>query len=138
MKSIFPSFKIYVSSSTIPHAGRGIFASEHIKKGEIIEVCPVIELSWLDFHHIKQTLLNNYIFTWNKNRKTIAVGLGCSSLYNHSYENANATYIKKYRAKKLIYQALQDIGKDQEILVNYNSGNPHDKTPLWISDIPQP
>jgi hypothetical protein len=38
------SQKIYLTDSDIEHAGRGVFAATKIKKGETIEVCPVILL----------------------------------------------------------------------------------------------
>lgn len=137
MQYLFPSNNIYLAQSSIPKAGRGVFAKNQIKKGEIIEVCPVIELSKSDYPHIKQTLLRNYYFMWSDKQDIVALGLGFSSLYNHSYDDVNATYIKNFSEHTITFKALRDIQKDQEILVNYNFGNPDDKTPLWITDIPQ-
>jgi len=137
MQYIYPSEKIYLALSKIPKAGRGVFARERIKKDEIIEVCPVIELPKSNYIHLKQTLLRNYYFMW-ENKDTVAIGLGFSSLYNHSYDKSNATYKKIFDEKTILFVALQEIPKDQEILVNYNFGNPNDNTPLWITDIPNP
>lgn len=137
MQYIFPSTSIYLAQSNIPKAGRGVFAKVLIQKKEVIEMCPVIVLPQSDYPHLQQTLLRNYYFMWSKKKDTVAIGLGFSSLYNHSYDHANATYQKFFEEKFLTFIALQDIKKDEEILVNYNFGNPNDKTPLWITDIPQ-
>ncbi len=138
MRFQFPSEKIYLAQSNIPKAGRGVFANKELAKGEIFEIAPVIELPSIDIPSIQKTLLRNYYFTWGKNRELLAIGLGYSSLYNHSYDKANATYVKNIPEKSIEYTALQTIHKDEEILVNYNFGNPEDKSPLLISDIPLP
>ncbi|MDP4011489.1 MAG: SET domain-containing protein [Candidatus Roizmanbacteria bacterium] len=124
--------KIVIQVSTIPNAGRGIFTSKPIKAGEIIEICPVIILPQKDYPLIKQTLLRNYYFMWGTN--TVAICLGYGSLYNHSY-TPNATYMKKIKEKTIEFIALRDVKKNEEILVNYNYGNPDDKRVLWIEDI---
>jgi len=136
MEYIFPSKKIYLGQSFIPHAGRGVFAVTGIAKGEIIEICPVIVVPEKETVKLKETLLRNYYFLWGSSGD-LAIGLGCSSLYNHSYD-PNATYKKILGKKTLEFTALRAIRKDEEIVVNYNYGNPNDKSPLWIADIPKP
>ncbi len=136
MKVISPSDKVYLSKSAISNAGRGIFASVAIKAGEVIEICPVIEFPKKDLRFLKQTLLRNYYFMWGEGLQTVAVCLGFGSLYNHSYD-PNATYMKHLEDETIHFNAIKDIAKDEEITVNYNHGNPNDKSPLWIKDIPQ-
>ena len=58
-------------------------------------------------------------------------------MYNHSY-SPNATYNKRVKEKLIDFVALKDIKKDEEITVNYNFGNPDDKSPLWIKLIQAP
>lgn len=36
--------KIYVAKSKLITAGRGVFANTNIKKGEVIEQCPIVKL----------------------------------------------------------------------------------------------
>lgn len=129
------SSKIYLSKSSIPNAGRGVFAGVDIKAGEVIEVCPVLDIPIHEVKLLKQTLLINYYFLWGKGMETVAICLGFGSLYNHSYE-PNATYMKHLEEETIHFNAIKDIQKDEEITVNYNHGNPNDKTPLWIKDIP--
>lgn len=135
MEVILPSNKVYLGKSAIPNAGRGIFASNNIKAGEAIEICPVIEIPTSEVGSLKKTLLFNYYFTWGKGEEKRAICLGFGSLYNHSYD-PNATYMKHLENETIHFNAIKDIQKDEEITVNYNHGNPNDKSPLWIKDIP--
>ena len=61
----------------------------------------------------------------------MAIALGFGSIYNHSYE-PNATYKIKPKEKIIEFVAIKNIEKNNEITVNYNFGNPKDKTPLWF------
>jgi uncharacterized protein len=138
MNQLNPSIKIYSSSSKIKNAGRGVFAKENIKKDEVIESCPVILMREEEVPDIRKTELHNYYFMWgsDKTRHKAAICLGFGSLYNHSY-TPNATY-KKYHEEEMIeFVAIKDIQKDEEITVNYNYGNPNDKSKLWIDKIPE-
>lgn len=134
---LIPSSKIYVANSFIENAGRGVFASQVIKKDEIIEVCPVLLVNELEVPHLRKTEIINYYFSWgdNKNNHKAAICLGFGSLYNHSY-TPNATYVKLFDEQIIKFLAIKHIQKDEEITVNYNSGNPDDKTPLWIQSVP--
>lgn len=109
--------------------GRGMFAAERIKKGQIIEVCPVIVIPNRDKKLIDKTHLFDYYFMWGtKNQPAIALGYG--SLYNHSYD-PNAEYDQKVKRNVIIFTALRNIKKDEEITVNYN-GDPGNKSSLWF------
>lgn len=130
-----PSTKVYLDTSTIINAGRGVFANTAIHTDETIEVCPVIVISRTDVEQARKTILRNYYFLWGKHKDQVAICLGFGSLYNHSYE-PNATYDKHFDTHTIEFRALQAIRVGEEITVNYNFGNPDDKSPLWISDIP--
>ena len=135
MELVSPSQKIYLTRSAIAHAGRGVFAATHIEKGEIIEHCPIIEIQENEAPLLKQSELVNYYFIWGDDKKKVAICLGFGSLYNHSYE-PNATYRKLYDEQFIDFVALKKIGRGEEITINYNYGNPDDKSPLWIKSIP--
>lgn len=131
---LLPSNKIYISKSNTPNAGRGVFSYEEINKGDTIEICPVIELFSKDVTFLKRTTLKNYYFLWGMNHDTLAICLGFGSLYNHSY-SPNATYKKNIKQNLITFVAIKDIKKNEEIAVNYNYGDPNDKSPLWIKTI---
>lgn len=131
MRKLLTSDKVYVGQSRIFNAERGVFARWDIKKGEIIERCPVILVPRYDTSNLNESILVTYFFYFGKNKERLAIALGFGSIYDHSYE-PNATYNLKFREKIIEFSALKDIKKDEEITVNYNFGNPKDKTPLWF------
>ncbi len=134
---IVPSSKIYTAPSKIKDAGLGVFSSQIIKEGDIIERCPVILIPEVQVTTIRQTILHNYYFMWGDDETYHRAGicLGFGSLYNHSY-TPNGTYTKDYANKRIDFIAIKDIAINEEITVNYNYGNPNDKSELWIQDIP--
>ena len=125
---------VYVSSSTIKNAGRGVFASKEFNNDELIERCPIIYLTKEDYPLAKQTSLLNYYFL-NEPEDRAAIALGYGSIYNHSYE-PNATYKKHLEEGYIDFIALGEIAAGEEITVNYNYGDPDDKKKLWIDDVP--
>ena len=129
---INPPAKIVVSKSKIPKAGLGVFAKATIKKGELIERCPVFVLPKKDYPIAKRTILRNYYFMWGKS--TAAVCFGYGSYYNHSY-NPNSTYKKRIKRRAIEFLALRKIKKGEEITVNYDYGRPNSRKTLWIKEI---
>lgn len=135
MENINPPLNVYAGTSQIKNAGRGMFATAAIAKNHIIEICPVLETREEDYEKLKATRLRDYYFIWNSEPKKVALCLGYGSLYNHSYE-PNATYKKDIHSGTITFMAIKDIQAGEEITVNYNYGNPDDKSKLWIDDIP--
>ena len=111
--------------------GRGVFAGKVFKKGEIIEICPVILLSKKDTKLIDKTKLYNYYFEWGKTKNAIVLGYG--SIYNHSYKS-NATFKKDTGNLCFNFVAVKNIQKGEEITTNYN-GEASSK-PVWFDKKP--
>lgn len=132
MKKIAASDKVYLSESKIIKAGRGVFASVDIKKGEIIEQCPVVEIPEHDTSNINESTLVEYVYYLGKNKDRLMLALGFGSIYNHSYQ-PNAKYKEKYTEKIIDFIAINEIKKDEEITVNYNQGN-HKNYRLWFEE----
>ncbi|EKD90541.1 MAG: hypothetical protein ACD_31C00001G0004 [uncultured bacterium] len=107
--------------------GNGVFASSLIKKGEIIEVSPIIVLEFEELVDTKWNNLFNYYF-WMDEYVVLALGYG--SLYNHS-DDANAEYKIDQKSKTITFTASKDIKKGEEIFFNYK-GKEKTKTPLWF------
>jgi uncharacterized protein len=130
-----PSHKVRLGPSVLTGAGRGVFATQPIRAGELIESCPVIALQdQNDRGRLRKTGLVNYYFLWGKDRNRSAICLGFGSLYNHSY-GPNARYLKHIDEEQMDFYALTDIAEGEEITVNYN-GLPGDTKTLWIKSIP--
>lgn len=119
-----------ISIKNSPGKGRGVFAQQNFKKGEVIETCPVIVLPSEEIDSLELTELYNYYFAWGPDSKDAAIALGYGSLYNHSY-NPNARYYKDFENGLLKYVCIRDIQKGEEITINYNC-DPEDKTPVWF------
>lgn len=127
MSSIYPSPYIYLNKSKIQKAGKGVFASKNIKKGEKIETAPILVLEFTDLIETRWNLLFEYYF-WMDDY--VALALGFASIYNHS-QDANCKYKLNRLDKTITFTATKDIKKDEEIYFNYK-GLSNPKTPLWF------
>lgn len=105
---------------------RGMIAAKDIKKGAILEKCPIIRIPKKEMPHLLQTVLQNYYFDWTREHHVIVLGYG--SLINHSY-TPNAAYKWDYKNKHLIMYAISSIRAGEEVMINYN-GVPGDMSPL--------
>lgn len=114
------------------HKGRGVFTTEEIGVGEVIEICPIILLNKEEMEKLEGTILYDYYFLWDENGERAAIALGLGSLYNHSYE-PNATYEMHFEENVLIIYALKTIAPGEEIVFNYN-GSPDDPERVWFLD----
>lgn len=130
MKKIMASDKIYVKKSKINNAGRGVFAKKDIRKGDVIENCPFIEISEDDTKHLGESFLVSYFFYFGKNKARSGIVLGFGSIYNHS-DSPNATFDINEKGKLINFIAIHNIKKDSEITFDYNHGNPKE-SPLWF------
>ena len=98
--------------------GRGVFAGRRFRKGEVIEVCPVIPLTRTQTRKCRGEILDRYIFQWPRSAYPSAVVLGLGSLYNHSH-TPNARFIPRTGADDMVFKAMRDIEAGEQILVNY-------------------
>lgn len=112
--------------------GRGVFTSEPIQAGDLIEICPAIVLPEEQLPVIHGTKLHDYYFLWGDEQKECALALGFGSLYNHAY-HPNAEYILDYEYNTIDFYAIDYIPAGEEITVNYN-GLPFDETPVWFDE----
>jgi len=131
VKKIVSSGNVYVKQSSIPDSGRGVFATRSIKKGEIIEVCPFIDIPDHDLENLSQSMLITYTFFYGEKKEKLLIALGFGSLYNHSY-SPNAKYSINEADQTIRFIAKKTICKDSEITFDYKHGNPQDKNPLWF------
>ena len=122
--------KIYIGNSKIPKAGRGVFAGNDIKKDDIIESCPMIEISEDDTANLGDSILVTYFFYYGKKKEKSGVALGFGSIYNHSY-TPNAMFKINEKENIINFIALSNIKKDCEITFNYRNST-DTKTPLWF------
>lgn len=131
MKRVCASDKVYVKQSKIPGAGRGVFARRNIKKGEVVEECPIIEIPAYNVASLGESVLVTYFFFYGFKKEKLLIALGFGSIYNHSYK-PNAAYEIKDVEKMMVFTALTSIKKDNEVMFDYNRGNTKNKRPLWF------
>lgn len=113
---INPPKKIYVDKS--PVHGWGVFASDDINEGEVLETCPIVDIGMKPGE--SSSILLDYRFNWPQGEtwEKQVVGLGYSSLYNHS-NNANANWRSIYKENVFEFYSTRKIKKGEEIFVYY-------------------
>jgi len=101
--------------------GRGVFALQAFRVGDIIEVCPVVI-----FATPSETLpeaIDNLMFDWGvlaNKPGTDALALGYGSLYNDD-NPANMRYEAIPSEAVLRFIAVRDIKADEELTINYSA-----------------
>ncbi|TQK63184.1 hypothetical protein FB479_10342 [Brevibacillus sp. AG162] len=107
---------------------RGVFATQDIRKGDLIHEAPVLPYLNEEHEHIEKTLLADYAFEYGANHTAFLLGYGM--LFNHSY-TPNATYEINFDNHTFDFYAYTDIQAGEEILINYNGAEDCDD-PLWF------
>jgi hypothetical protein len=132
--------KLIVKTSTIPNSGFGVFATEDIKTGEILEECPYIPFIMED----GSKLFEDYRFYVNKEKKEVAIVLGYGSMFNSLPEKRNSMWVPPFTPKNILFEnktiqltreyidcftffAVRDIKKGDEIFLNYHGSSFREK-----------
>jgi uncharacterized protein len=119
---------LYINES--PDRGRGVFTSDRLPAGKVIEISPVIVMSREERILLDQTLLHDYIFLWGRKERECCVALGYVSVYNHDY-HSNAEYEMNFSEATIRITTVRDINTGEEIFINYN-GTWNDQKPVWF------
>lgn len=107
---------------------RGVYSSEYIAPGTVIEISPVVVMSKEERTLLDQTALHDYIFEWEDGQCCMAMGY--VPVYNHSYQS-NCEYVMDYTNRQISITTVKEIKAGEELLINYN-GDWDDSTPLWF------
>jgi hypothetical protein len=117
--------KSYIKKSNIENGGYGVFASEKINAGDIIEEAPFLVLESTNKIN-KDVKLSLYAFSYifhdedfKKKIFNLLIPFGNFLVYNHSIK-PNAYYIQDDNFKILRMFAYKDIEKDEEITWYYS------------------
>ena len=110
--------------------GRGVFTTEPLKKGTVLEIAPVIVMHAEDRKLLDQTLLHDYIFEWGAEKKNCCMALGYIPLYNHAVPS-NCDYEMDYEQETISVVAVRDIKAGEQLFINYN-GSWEEQGPVWF------
>ncbi len=117
---ISPPQKIKIAD--VKGMGRGVFATQDIKKDEVIEYCPILSLSDKEVDFIKDhSDILKFYYLWQYEIEKHCIMLGYGSLYNHNNNpNADVDYNVIDHQNYLIFTAIKDIPAGEEIVYDYN------------------
>jgi len=107
--------------------GRGLFATETIESGSIIEYSPILLFQKDEWEsHGKYTILQHYTFRWKNGCYAIALGIG--SLFNHD-RFPNVGWVRLYEENIIRFTALQKIEIGEELCISYG---PSSLVSTWL------
>lgn len=99
--------------------GRGVFARRNLRKGETVEICPVIPVAK---HAIREGhgAPDGYLLVWKEGVKgeEYCMPLGYAMLYNHS-ATPNIHLESDYRRREITVRALRPIKRGEELCWDY-------------------
>ena len=110
--------------------GKGVYTTDAIPEGVVIELSPVIVMKKEDRIHLDQTLLHDYIFEWGIEKDKCCMALGFIPIYNHSYKS-NCEYFMDFEEETIFVKTVRAIEKGEELTINYN-GDWNDETKVWF------
>ena len=111
--------KVRVKNSSLH--GRGVFAVEALRRGSIVETCPVIVLPIDDV--VENSTLSFYVYDWGAG--SVALALGCGSLYNHADEPHAYAEIE-HSKQTITIKVLRNIEPGEEVTLNYGDDYPRE------------
>lgn len=101
--------------------GKGLYATDEIKKDFIIECVPIIEFcEYVSNHLIKEDCGEKFIGWKTNNNDILSVAVACGVLMmcNHS-ENSNAKIVRNFSNNTASLITTRDINIDEEITIEY-------------------
>jgi SET domain-containing protein len=110
--------------------GRGVFTTESIAAGVIIEIAPVIVMTASERLLLDQTLLHDYIFKWGPQEEECCMALGYVPIYNHQCPS-NCEYEMDFDMQQISVKTVRAIEAGEELFINYQ-GDFDDSNPVWF------
>lgn len=104
---------LFWGPSGVKGAGNGVFTSKAFKKGDVVEIAPIIRDS--NDNWGSNNKIANYTTTSDDNNSSLTLGYG--SLYNHSNKNNIDYYLGDNDT--FIFIANKGIKKNSELFISY-------------------
>lgn len=129
---IHNGYPVFIAPSKIH--GSGVFAATGIRKGEWIEVAPLLPVPASERDLLRGTSLHYSYFMTGDEGIPAVIGLGFAGLYNHACPAA-ASYEIRLKEKTIRFRAVRDIREGEEITINYH-GEPGNPAPVQFNEQP--
>ncbi len=113
--------------------GRGVYTSEALNSGDMIELCPIIKIPAGQLKQIDQTKIYDYYFIWEEKGYDACIALGYGSLYNHS-PSPNAEVLMDYVDHRIKIIAISSISPGDQIFIDYTGGT-KGEIQLWFDEV---
>jgi SET domain-containing protein len=114
--------------------GRGVFTSESLSQGDLIEICPIIKLPDGDLAYIDKTTLYDYYFLWEEEGYRGCIALGYGSIYNHHIK-PNSDLLFDYEDSTIKILANQAIEPGEELFIDYTGSGLTKESDLWFEPV---
>jgi uncharacterized protein len=99
--------------------GRGVFAGRPFRKGQVIEVCPVVPVGRGLVRKCRGEVMERYLFWWKGGGHVAAVCMGYGALYNHS-SHPNAHFAIRPATADIVFRATRTIRQGEQIFIDYD------------------
>jgi SET domain-containing protein len=96
----------------------GVFAIEPIKKDEIIEECPMVNIAY------EELPTHRFAYPKHSDDWVTVLPLGYAAIYNHSHGNSNADWVNHPTIDRVFqFIATRDIEVGEEVCTRYGDRN---------------
>ena len=120
--------------------GRGVFALQSIKKGEIVERCPLIQMEYRSKYQLDPKIFE-YMYAQpvcdciecKKHGMVFHMVLGYGMMYNHQ-DSPNTLWKFNYSQSWADVVCVKDIEPGEEIFVSYGAVYFSDKPKVEVND----
>lgn len=119
--------RFYIGESTQPNAGRGLFASVDIKKGDHLEVIGImVDKDSVSDECTSYANAFKFAANYSDSYQKHIIPMGYGGIVNHANDkkdqNVEIRYVKKNSENICVYYFLRDVKKGEEILGDYGDG----------------
>ncbi|KAK4701674.1 tRNA-specific adenosine deaminase 3, partial [Phenoliferia sp. Uapishka_3] len=110
-----------------PEKGRGVFATEDLPMGFLVDISPVLLLSSEEYYGggkegegkgVEGSVLRGYVFTWKGREGGMALALGVGSMFNHA-TSPNVSFELKPSTYTIHYKTFRPVLAGEELCIFY-------------------